>query len=139
MLTKLPDEVNRKKMYNYILDDMAAEIKMYLIVKNVRAKALYQTIAKELRDQNICSSYDVFQKLLTSDDRRSIGKRSKLFSFIYNNLDVTSWYIDFLRQRAARQKKIADLMSIINNDSIKEKPKFTVNSVILKEMMNFDG
>lgn len=136
-LKKLPNEVLEKMFYNLFLEKLAKNVKMYMKVNNVRKIGLYENIKKDLSDENICSDYKVFCALLNNDEKRSIGTRAAFFNYLSEKLDVSSWYINFMKEMSELDNKMSSILSLIENDSIKEKRRFTTEDAIFHEMMNF--
>ena len=135
-LKKLPNEVLKKMLYDRILEKNAKNAKMYLRVNNIRKKALYESIKKDLSEKNICNDYKVFCLLLDNDLKRNVGARAALFDYLNKKLDVYNWYAKFLQEIAELDNNISNIVSILNNNSIEQKYKYTTEDAIFKEMLS---
>ena len=134
---KLPKEILEKMFYNLFLEKLAKNVRMYMKVNNIRKIGLYDNIKKDLSDENICSDYKVFCALLKNDEKRAIGTRAALFNYLNEKLDVSSWYFNFMKEMSELDNKMSSILSLIENDSIGEKRRFTTEDAIFHEMINF--
>ena len=133
---KLPNEVLKKMLYDKILEKNAKNVKMYLRVNNIRKKALYESIKNDLSGKSICNDYKVFCLLIDNDIKRDVGVRAALFDYLNNKLDVNNWYATFLQEIAELDTNITNIVSILNNNSIEQKRKYTTEDAIFKEMLS---
>jgi hypothetical protein len=134
---KLPKEILEKMFYNLFLEKLSKNIKMYMKVNNIRKIGLYEGIKKDLAYKNICFDYKVFCALLDNDEKRSVGTRAALFCYLNEKLDVSSWYINFMKEMSDIDNKMSSILSFIENDKIPEKRRFTTEDAIFHEMMDY--
>lgn len=138
-INKLPNKELKKMFYEIFLEDLSQEVGMYMKVRGIRKKALYESISAELKRRKICSDYSTFRRLLDNDSSRPIAARSNLYDYLYEHLDMVNWEKDYYERKKERQKKMVGILNLMVNDDIEEKRQFTTKDAIFREMLNFKG